>query len=121
MAYPPELTHARLYLLDNPSSSRTGSAAYTLRLSSARTLALTHLGVRSLLRPSALQHRDILLTRHRTCVMRIDHLYAGTCIAGQGDQINALPVQQTKSDSAMAKAIKAARLAVGPGFEAGLA
>jgi hypothetical protein len=47
---------------------------------------------------SALQQGDVLLASHRAGVMRVDHFYAGACIAREGQQVNALAVQQPESN-----------------------
>ena len=69
---------------------------------------------------AALQQGDVLLAGHRTGVVGVDNVNTGACVTRQGEQVNALAVQQPESDGAMAKAVHAAGLAVGPDLEAGL-
>ena len=59
----------------------------------------------STLAASALQHGNVLLTRHCAGVVVVDDLNAGASVASKGDQINALPVKQPKGNGAVAQAV----------------
>ena len=69
---------------------------------------------------TALEEGDVLLTGHRAGVISVYDVNTGTCVTRQCEQVNALALKQPESDGAVAKAVHAARLAVGPNLEAGL-